>query len=103
MSTGTVDPILPAFEFGGPNRSTHLADDYAVIEDTDGRSLCTGQANVQLDLLPTPRINAYVCVESHEPFSIVGRPAGLNLRSIGHPIPGFIGSLRFSTSTGTTS
>ena len=54
------DKLIPAFKFGEPNKSAHIANDEACIKDKDGKVLGFGTVEVRLDLLPRPWIRVHV-------------------------------------------
>lgn len=55
-----IDDLIPAFQFGEPNKSVRIAEDEARIKDKNGKVLGCGIAEVRLDLLPKPWIHVHV-------------------------------------------
>lgn len=99
MDSTTAEPLAPAFDFGVPNQSVHIAADKASITDADGNLLLEGSAEVRLDLLPRAAIRVYVSSLAKIDFNIENARM-LVLEPHNCEIQGFPTTAEFSSSGG---
>jgi len=72
--------FFPAYTFGEPNQPAVIANDKALLMDTNGTVLLDGDVEVRLDLLPSPHIRFYFT--NHEKLGDIERARLINsLRS----------------------
>jgi hypothetical protein len=91
------DQLLPAFDFGEPNQSVHIAEEEIVITGSDGKVLFDGKAEFRLRLFPQPRILAHV-TNRNSLACFMQESSVLELKRNACKVRGFTTAANFSSS-----